>query len=85
METELAIVANTMIGAAAQRQATGDHRFQRRCARGLGEKDIKPDVWSGAGKVLNAVAHPVAATGAGESDSNLIQQARKRRNCTRAC
>ncbi|MGH8025956.1 MAG: glucan biosynthesis protein, partial [Pseudoxanthomonas sp.] len=27
------------------------------------EAGIKPDVWSGAGKVLNAVAHPVEATG----------------------
>ncbi|MET0754771.1 MAG: glucan biosynthesis protein G [Pseudoxanthomonas sp.] len=62
---ELATVADTMIGAAPQ----PDRRlviidFEGDALKGLGkEADIKPDVWSGAGKVLNAVAHPVEATG----------------------
>jgi periplasmic glucans biosynthesis protein len=62
---ELATVADTMIGAAAQqgrRLVIID--FEGDALKGLGEDAaIKPDVWSGAGKVLNAVAHPVQATG----------------------
>jgi periplasmic glucans biosynthesis protein len=62
---DLAIVAKTMIGAAAQpgrRLVIID--FKGDALKGLGEEaGIKPDVWSGAGKVHNAVAHPVPATG----------------------
>lgn len=61
---ELAIVAKTMMGAAAQperRLVIID--FKGDSLAGLDDKELKPDVWSGAGKVLNAVAHPVPATG----------------------
>ncbi len=62
---ELAAVADTRIGAAQQagrRLVVID--FAGDSLHGLGkESGIEPDVWSSTGKVLNAVAYPVQATG----------------------
>lgn len=61
---ELATVADTMIGAAPERRRRVIIDFKGDALKGQGaESGIAPDVWSNAGKVFNAVAHPVDATG----------------------
>ena len=61
---ELATVANTMIGAAAQGRRRVIIDFAGDSLKGLGQDaGIAPDVWASTGKVSNAVAHAVEATG----------------------
>ncbi|MEO6517907.1 MAG: glucan biosynthesis protein [Pseudoxanthomonas sp.] len=61
---ELATVSNTMIGAAGKGRRRVIIDFAGDALTGLEQStDIAPDVWSSTGKVSNAVAHPVEATG----------------------
>ena len=61
---ELATVADTMIGAAGEGRRRVIIDFAGDALKGLEQPtDIAPDVWSSTGKVSNAVAHPVEATG----------------------
>ena len=59
----LATVADTMIGAAADKRRRIIIDFDGASLQALGDgADVRADVWSGAGRIHNAVAHAVAAT-----------------------
>lgn len=61
---QLATVANTMIGASAQDKRLVVIDFQGAALGALdGASGVIPDVWSSAGEVSNAVAHPLPETG----------------------
>ena len=61
---ELATVADTMIGAAADRRRRVIIDFRGSALKGMHtQSGIVADVWSNAGTVSNVVAHPVEATG----------------------